>query len=53
MSPDDVRRATHRELVEEAERRGIANAEWMEREVLVRGKMIMYWLMVLSLYFIQ
>ena len=37
MSPDDVRRATHRELVEEAERRGIANAEWMEREVLVRA----------------
>jgi hypothetical protein len=37
MSPDEKRRATHRELVEEAERRGIANAEWMDREALVRA----------------
>lgn len=37
MSPDEVRRATHRELVDEAERRGIANAEWMDREALVRA----------------
>jgi hypothetical protein len=37
MSPDDMRRATHRELVEEADRRGIPSAEWMDREGLVRA----------------
>jgi hypothetical protein len=37
MSPEELRRATHRELVVEAERRGIPNAEWMDREALMRA----------------
>lgn len=37
MSPDELRRATHRELALEAGRRGIPNAEWMDRDALIRA----------------
>ena len=34
---DDTSKKTMRELIEEAERRGIASAEWMDRAALVRA----------------
>lgn len=34
---DDASKKTMRELIEEAERRGIASAEWMDRAALVRA----------------
>ncbi len=37
MSPDELRRASHRELVEEAARRGIPKAESLDREALSRA----------------